>query len=95
MNCWYTIILLCLLGSCSNSEHKSKFDEMKEDLESAAKTYCECMAKADTTTEHATEVCQKILNEELLDKCQGNEIARDFVQNEIKKCVRQRRGDDE
>lgn len=88
-------VSILILSSCSNSENENEFDKMKEDLEGAAKAYCECMAKADTTSGHETEVCQKILHEEMIDKCRDNEIAMDFIHDEISKCVRERRGDEE
>jgi hypothetical protein len=68
---------------------------MKPTLDDAVSNYCDCMTKADTTTGHATEVCQEILNKELLDKCGINEIANDYVKTEIKKCIEKRISEDE
>ncbi len=84
------LIILLVLASCHSKETKDEFNEMKPDLEEASSRYCECMIKADSTHTVNPQECREILNEMLLNKCGSNEMAQEFVQEAIRKCVESR-----
>lgn len=83
-------LLFLLLHSCGSPDHSNEFENMKSDLESAADNYCTCMENIDPDNEKHIEKCQEILHEDLILKCNENEIAKEFIHEKIRACVEER-----